>query len=421
MSKINLTFALFLGLGLIAWIAFADYGGYTSRNAMIIARSTSVVSTIDGEVMDISATVGATVQRGSPLVIVQNDRIDQSRLTELLSQQAFLKREIMTTEAQGAELEAKTANFDAKASAFLTWMVDDLQIFRAKTAHKLEAAKALHAVKATEARQMAELLQASQISTSLLEQAESEKIIKKNEALALEAELARIDLRLASVKSVGVLQENGNASYWEEARDRMDLQLLKNRQNIATMTATLAQLEEQILVEQRRVGKASIEQHNAQFDGVINAVLTSKGERVIAGANLVEVLDCANPIAIVSVPEHRFGEFHAGQKAIINPLDSEERIVGAIQHISSSALISRDTSIATSPDFQLGGNKVIVAFKNHDRERAAGTPCDTARRAVVTIETETLVNSVSDRIATLLGGVSWAGLQAWVASIHAEG
>lgn len=268
---------------------------------------------------------------------------------------------------------------------------------------------------------MEELLQASQISASLLEQAESERIIKKNEALALEAELARIDLRLASVNSVGVLQENGNASYWEEARDRIDLQLLKNRQNIATMVATLTQLEEQTHAEQRRVGKASREQHKAPFDGVINAVLTSKGERVIAGTNLVEVLDCANPIAIVSVPEHRFGEFHAGQRAIINPLDSEERIVGAVQHISSSALISRDTSIATSPDLQLGGNKVIVAFENDDRRLAADMRCDTARRAIVTIETETLVNSVGGRIAVLLGDISWSGLQAWVASISADG
>ena len=53
------------------------------------------------------------------------------------------------------------------------------------------------------------------------------------------------------------------------------------------------------------------------------------------------------------------------------------------------------TSIATSPDLQLGGNEVIVAFQNHDRGLARGMPCDTARRAIMTIVTETLVNSVS--------------------------
>lgn len=421
MRKINLTFALFLGLGLVAWVLFADYGGYTSRNAMIIARSTSVVSTIDGEVMAISAGIGSTVDRGSPLVTVQNDRLDRNRLTELESQQAFLEREIGTAEARGAELDAKIAAFDGKAAAFLAWMVDDLKIQRTKTAHKLEAANALHAMKATEAAQMAELLQTSQINAPLLEQARSEAIIKKNEALALKAEMARIDLRLASVRSVGVLQENGSASYWEEARDRVDLQLLKNHQDIATMTATLVQLDQQIQAERQRIGKASVEQHKAPFDGVINAVLTSRGERVIAGANLVEVLDCANPIAIVSVPEHRFGEFHAGQRAVIKPLDSDEHIEGAVQHISSSALISRDTSIATSPDLQLGGNKVIVALESDGRRPSDRASCDTARRAVVTIETETLVDSVGQRLAALFGDLSWTGLQTWIGSVHAEG
>ncbi|MDH3659703.1 MAG: HlyD family efflux transporter periplasmic adaptor subunit [Alphaproteobacteria bacterium] len=420
MLKVNLSFALFLVLGVTGWVIFADLGGYTSRNAMIIARSTSVVSTIDGKIVDVAATVGAKVTRGSPLVTVENDRIDRSRLTELLSQQAFLDSEIMTSEARGAELSAKIERFDIKASAYLAWMSKDLQILRTKTLHELKAAEELRAVKTAEALQMAELLQSSQISASLLAQAESEAIIQQNEVLALEAELARVDLRVASVKSAGVLQENGNASYWEEVRDRMAMQLLENRRQIATMTASLAQLEEQISVERRRVGTTSAEQHTAKVDGIINAVLTSKGERVIAGANLVEVLDCAHPIAIVSVPDHRFGDFYIGQKATIRPLDSDERILGAVQHISSSALISRDTSIAASPDIQIGGNKVIVAFQNQERGPAATTLCDTARRAVVTIETDTLVSDVGRWLAARFDDVAWAGVPAWIAGLGAE-
>jgi hypothetical protein len=170
------------------------------------------------------------------------------------------------------------------------------------------------------------------------------------------------------------------------------------------------------LVERRRVGTTSAEEHTAKVDGVINAVLTSKGERVIAGANLVEVLDCAHPIAIVSVPDHRFGEFYIGQKATIRPLDSDEQILGAVQHVSSSALISRDTSIATSPDLQLGGNKVIVDFQNHERGPAT-TLCDTARRAVVTIETDTMVSDVGGWLGALFDDVAWTGVPAWIAAL----
>jgi len=420
MLKVNLSFALFLILGVAAWFIFADFGGYTSRNAMIVARSSSVVSTIDGKITDVAATVGSKVAPGSLLVSVDNDRLDRGRLTELLSQQAFLMSEIINAAARDAELSAKIQRVDSKASAFLAWLVKDLQILRTKKLHELEAAEELHAIKAVQAEEMATLLQSSQINASLLEQAKSEAIIKQNEVQALQAELARIDLRAGSVEATGVLQENGNASYWEEARDRMELQLFENRQHTATMKATLAQIEDQLLVEQNRVGKSSTEEHRAQFESVINAVLTSKGERVIAGTNLVEVLDCARPIAIVPVPDHRFGDFYIGQKATIRPLDSDERIVGAVQHVSSTALISRDTSIATSPDLQLGGNKVIVTFQNQAREPATTTPCDAARRAVVTIETDTFVGDIQRVVAALFGDISLTGIPAWIGTLGSD-
>lgn len=417
MLKVNLFFALFLILGVVAWTIFSDFGGYTSRNAMIVARSTSVLSTIDGKITDVAVTVGSKVSPGTPLVAVDNDRLDRSRLSELLGKQAFLSSEIITTEARGAELSARIQRFDDKASAFLIWLKEDLQILRVKTSHELKAAEELHAVKTAEAEELAALLQASQISASLLDQAKSEVIIKQNETEVHRAELARIDLRMATIETAGALLSNGNTSYWEEVRDRMELELIENRRQISTMKATLAQVEDQLLVEHNRIENSSNEQHHAQFEGIINAVLTSKGERVIAGTNLVEVLDCANPIAIVSVPDHRFGDFQVGQKATIRPLDSDEIIIGAVQHVSSSALISRDTSITTSPDLLLGGNKVIVTFENRARESEATTLCDTARRAVVTIETETSVSDIQSKIVGFFGDTSQTDNSSWTSSL----
>ena len=398
MRKVNLLFASFIGLGLIGWMFFSDLGGYTSRNAMIVARSTSVVSTIDGEIADVAASVGSKVSAGSLLVTIRNDRIDRSRLTELLSQRDFLEREVVTARGQTAELGKVMQRFNDKASAYLTWMKQDLEILRDQTLHNFEAAKEVHAAKTAEVARKAALFQQSHVSVAVLQQAKSDAAVARSRKEALSAELARVELRIASVNSAGTIRENGNTSYWDEVGNTLELQLLSSRRQIATMSAQLLQVEEQILVETERLGKTFTEEHRAQSDGIINAVLTSEGERVISGANLVEVLDCANPIAIVSVPDHRFGDFYVGQKAIIKPLDSEERIIGAVQHISSGALISRDTSIAASPDFTLGGNKVIVALESRQREVALETSCDTARRAVVTIETDTLLGNISDLI-----------------------
>jgi len=416
MRKVNLLFATFFGLGLAAWLIFSDLGGYTSRSAMIMARSTSVVSTIDGEVADLVATVGSKVSAGSLLVTIENDRIDRSRLTELRSQRAFLEREIVTVEAQSAELGEMMQSFLDKASAYLSWMTQDLEILRRETFHRLAAAKEVHAASAAEVERKAQLFRESHVSVAILQQASSDAAVAHSQMEALQAELARIDLRVASVKSAGVLRENGDTSYWDEVRNTLEMRRLDNRRQTATMTAKLAQVEDQILVEHKRLEKTFTEDHRAQFDGIINAVLTSEGERVIVGANLLEILDCASPIAIVSVPDHRFGDFYIGQKATISPLDSEEEFIGAVQHISSDALISRDTSIAASADLKVGGNKVTVAFQNRGGESASAQSCDSARRAVVTIETDTLLGHVGGLLARLFGDEPSGGLLAQTAA-----
>ncbi len=421
MLKVNFLFGLFLLGGVAAWVIFADLGGYTSRSALIVARSTSVVSTIDGQVSDVLVTVGANVAEGAPLVTIRNDRIDRSRLTELRSQREFLKQEVITTVAQAAELDMMMKHYGDKASAYLDWLIQDLDILHSETSYRLKAAEDSYRAKAAEVEQTAKLVENSQISAVVLEQAELDAAIKRNKVEALRAELARVDLRISTVRSSDMLLENGSTSYWDETRNSLAIRLLENHQHTATMQASLAQIEDQVLVEEERVGNTFTEEHKAQFDGVINAVLTSPGERVIQGTNLLEVLDCANPIAIVAVPDHRFGDFYIGQKATIKPLDSEERIVGAVQHISSSALISRDTSIATSPDLQVGGNKIIVAFQNQEQNRSSTTTCDTARRAVVTIETETLLSDITAMVTSLLESARPASEPEQTAAIRPNG
>ena len=406
MLKVNVLFAIFLAAVTGAWMLLSGLGGYTNRNAVIMARSTSIISTIDGEVTQVTAEVGSKVSEGSLLVTIENDRIDRGRLAELSSGRAFLEREVATIEEENLEIRTMMQGFSAKASAYLDWMEKDLGLKRKQIFHRLRAAENAHAAKVAEVERMSNLVQKSQISAAALEDAESAATIRFDEVEALRAELARIDLRIASVEAAGVLHDNGNPSYWDEVRNTLELRLLDNRQQAATVRAKLAQIEGQIVVENERLKNTFAEEHRVQFDGLINAVLASEGERVIAGTTLLEVLDCANPIAIVPVPDHMFGQFFIGQMAMIKPLDSNDTIVGVVQHISSGALISRDTSIAASSDLTLGGNRVIVGFQNQDRDLASSQSCDTARRAAVTIETDTFSNSVSALLMRLVGAAT---------------
>lgn len=401
MRKISLLFGLILGISVVIWTLLTDLGGYTSRSGMIIARSTPVVATMAGEVTYLVASVGSKVTTGSLLATVRNNRLDRSRLAELRATKAFLKQEIITLEAQNNELRERQQRFAELAATYRRWAQQDLVILRKQKQFQLQAAEENHATKMIELESHDRLLKGSHISSVVRDIAQSEATISHNKMEALRAELARIELQIDASRESGTLfREDGDTSYWDESSEAAALRLFDNRRQIASMQAQLIQLDQQIEAENEHLDTSFIEQHTAQFDGVVNAVLISKDELVTAGTTLLEVLDCANPIAIVSIPDHRFGDFFVGQKAIIKPLDSDNQIAGMVQHISSGSLISRDTTIAAHPEMMLAGNKAIIAFENNNYWHSS-TSCDTARRAVVTIKTDTAL----DQFGAMLAGV----------------
>src|SRR3972149_5730463 len=80
MIKRDLFFLLLVGLVGGLWLLFAGRDGYTGSNAMIVARSISVVAAIEGEVDGLPVKVGSNVAEGDLMVRIQNGRIDRSRL-----------------------------------------------------------------------------------------------------------------------------------------------------------------------------------------------------------------------------------------------------------------------------------------------------------------------------------------------------
>jgi hypothetical protein len=129
-------------------------------------------------------------------------------------------------------------------------------------------------------------------------------------------------------------------------------------------------------------------------------VFSSKGDLVTAETPLLQILDCLNPIAIVSVREHAVGQFSVGQLATISPVDTDRVYSGYVQYISNGPLISRDTSLAIPADVSQDGSKIIVAF---DRNSVfdIDESCRASRRAVVSIHTGGTLSRVAGMVRNL--------------------
>ncbi len=389
-----------------SWVILASKDGYTDNNAMIVARSISVTSTIDGQIDTPPPAVGSKVATGDLLARVRNARIDRGRLTELQSERDFLRSEIANAQVEKSGLEELLEQYGSQAVFYSTWMMEDLQLRRQQTLHQLSAARQLDKLRTAVSARMMALAKKSLVTMAKLDETRTEAVIAQNNVASLVAQLSRIDLRLRSFKTKGVVREDGDTSYWAKSVDVLRMRLFDNRLRMSTLRAQLAQSQAQEKVESGRLNTNFVEEHRAPFNGVINAIFTNEGKRVISGTPLMEILDCAHPIVIVPIPEHRFGEFSIGQKATVVPLNSDQAMEGTIQHISSGPLIGRDTTIAVQQTLTMDGSKVIVGFDDQDRSDPYDESCDSARKAIVTIHMRSLFDELVELARTAMAIVN---------------
>jgi multidrug resistance efflux pump len=414
----DLFFLLLAGLACGIWVLFAGRSGYTGNNAMIVARSISVAATIEGEVEALPVKVGSIVAEGDLMARIQNGRIDRSRLTELESQLQFLRSEVASAQVERRELEKLLKDYEKQASSYAEWFKQDLQLRRQETLLELEAAKVRNVFKVAETDRMIHLAKNAFVSAARLDAAKADAAIAKNEVEVLKSKLSRIDLMLRSIEGKGVFREDGDTNYWEKIIDALRMRVFDNEHKVATMRAQIAQAEAQATEERSRLSLNFVEEHRAPAGGVINAVFTTEGKRVVSGAPLFQILDCDHPIAIVAIPDNRFGDFRIGQKATVMPIDSNETFVGTIQHISSGPLIGRDTTIAIQQDVTLMGNKVIVGLDDTAQLDRTRKFCNSTRRAVVTIHTPSLFDKVVEQVHMAYNALESDAVETVTASIE---
>lgn len=131
---------------------------------------------------------------------------------------------------------------------------------------------------------------------------------------------------------------------------------------------------------------------------MVNARYVTESTRVTSGTTLLQLLDCTHPVVIIPIPDNRTSEFSIGQRVTVYPVDSERTLPGSISYISSGPMIGSDTSIQIQQAVVLDGNRAIVSLDEDPAQGERTASCETSRKAVAVIHTE----SIFDRVLALI-------------------
>lgn len=395
---------LVIGLAaILVWVAVSGKDGFKSSNAMIVARSISITSTIDGNVINDPPLVGARVNPSELLVRIHNNRIDRGRLIDFDSEIGFLQQDIANALRQQQDLDELLSHFQDKASAHAAWIERDIELRKQENIRLLEIAEQTRQLRKDHATRTAELYDDEHVSVALLDTANAEAAIAVSQVELSRTQIRRDQLLQRSLASNGAFFDNGDASYWDRMADEITLRQLDNLNNIATLNARLDRAKAQAGAERTRIGSTVEEEHLAPFAGLVNANYVNEGTRVTRGTSLLQVLDCSNPIVIVPLPEHRIAEFDAGMNVTVYPVDTQDKLPGRIEYISSGPIIGHDQTLLVQEDLTVRGVRAIVSFAQKQFPDDLEKPCQSAHRAVVIIHTESIFGTAS----TWMAGLFW--------------
>ena len=393
-----------LSIGVVtafAWTIVSGKDGFKSSNAMIVARSISITSTIDGHVDNEPPEVGTRVSPSDLLVRIHDNRIDRSRLIDFDSEIGFLQHDIENALRRQEGLDELLKFFQEKSAAHATWIKSDVELRRQENMRLLEIAEQTRKLKNDYAVRTAELFESKHVSSTLLDTANAELAIAESHVALRRTQIRRDHLLQRSLASNGAFFDNGDASYWDRMADEITLRQLDNLNSISTLNAQLERARTQAGVERTRIGSSIEEEHLAPFAGLVNATYVNEGTRVTRGTQLLQVLDCANPIVIVPLPEHRIAEFEAGMKVTVYPVDTEDELPGKIEYISSGPIIGHDQTLLVQEDLTLRGVRAIVSFPERQLQGDSEKPCQSAHRAVVVLHTASIFRVASNWVGRL--------------------
>ena len=355
-----------------------------SSQAIINARVISLTAPIDGRVAQAPPPEGSMVQSGSRLLTLENSTVDRGRLDELKAARTRADGERVATETLAKSLRELLVRLDRQFSGYRGASVSRLNLVAGERQADIESARAA-LVEAQRDLERKRALHAKGYAS------EAAKIQSEQAVARARAELKRSQLAATRAREevdgaqrgVFVSQDHNDVPYSQQRTDEIRVRLAEVEASLAVFAARIAQLDEQLVSETRRIAALSAAEVAAPASGVVWRPLVVAGSSVARDAELLTLIDCSELYVTATFGAGRFDELRYGQAAEVKVLNSETRLKGTVvevRAVSRSDLKERFAALLPA----LGEREVMAVIRlDQPGPMAAEKYCSVGRRVEV--------------------------------------
>ena len=366
--------------------------GYTSLDGTVNARISIISAPIDGTVTSTPPKIGTPLQAGTELLGIRNDRIVRTAEVQMEAELEAAKQRLMAIEDQRAQLTALRQELQARRQEYQEASIQNLTQEIAIRRQRIATAEAQRKAAEVAFTRKQQLGTTGILAEAAVEQARAASITAENEGNIAKAEMERLSQQLDAVKrGVFVGEGRNDVPYSQQRIDEVTIQLAEMQFRERELKARIAQLETQHEDEHARNRALGYAVLRMPFEGVIWRNNVVEGSHVIAGNELVQILDCRDLFVDILVSEVDYDEIYPGRNAQVRLLGRSDAIDGQVVAVRGSAAVVEDVVLAAKlPQSRGKDARIRVALPESALNTDYANFCQVGRSVQVRFRTRAL-------------------------------
>jgi len=366
--------------------------GYTSLDGTVNARISIVSAPIDGTVTSTAPKIGIALQAGAELLGIRNDRIVRTAEVQMEAEAESAKERLAAVDDQRAQLTALRQELQARRQEYQQASIQNLTHEIAIRRQRIDSAAAQQQAAEADLSRKQRLGTSGIVAEVAVEQARAASITAQNEGTIARAELERLSQQLESLKRGIFIGEGRNdVPYSQQRIDEVTIQLAELQFRERDLKARIAQLETQHDDEHARNRALGYAVVRMPFEGVIWRNNVVEGSHVIAGNELLQVLDCRDLFVDILVSEVDYDEIYPGRDAQVRLLGRADALDGHVLSVRGSAAVVEDVILAAKlPQSRGKDARIRVALPESALNTDYANFCQVGRSVQVRFRTRSL-------------------------------
>lgn len=381
---------LLLGAGIVAILP--GMTGHTSLDGTVNARFTAITAPIDGTVDVTPPRAGTALGVGDRLLTIRNERVNRAVAASLLAELETARRRLDATDVQRGQLVRLRDDLTQRLEEFRAASIRNLEQEIAVVRERIGMNAAQRVAADSELQRRETLGVSGIVAGSAVEQARAAQITSAATGRVAQADLQRLTQQLEAVRR-GIFTGDGrnDVPYSRQRQDEVLIQLAELDARVRESEARVTQLEKQLAQETNSIQRLEAAVVTMPFDGVVWRNNVVAGSNVIAGNELLQILDCSDLFVDILVSEVDYDEIFPGRQAQVRLLGRDVALDGEVTSVrGSAAVIEERTLAATPPQSRERSARIRIALPVSQMNRDYGNYCQVGRSVQVRFETRNL-------------------------------